>query len=730
MAASPSSGARPVGRRERRRRRRAEQGTVVWRWRRAWFVLAVLFVFAVSGAGYLFSQVPLPDTDPPQLQTTFICPAEVTTDCNQDNSIAQLSGGVDRVNVTYDRLPPVLIDAVLAAEDREFYDHSGVDPVGIARALWANLRNQDVQQGGSTITQQYVKNVYLTQERTYTRKIREAALAVKLERELPKQEILLRYLNTIYFGRGAYGVEAASRTYFDKPVEQLTLPEAAYLAGLIRAPETADANRAADDAVNASNLLTATRRRDSVLDAMLEVGSITPEEHAAATASAFETVVPRTVQRNFGRVANPEWGTEYYVDHVRQWLVREAGFTDEQVFGGGLRVYSTIQMDRQRAAAEAVNSTLDDPDDPAGALVAIDDVGAVRAMYGGDDYQASEVNLATGVLGGGGGRQPGSSFKPFALAEAVAQGIPLDKTYNAPAKLVIPDANEGEDWEVGNYGDAGLGRLDLVEATAKSSNTAYAQLMLEVGPENVVAMAKRLGITSPLDPYPATVLGTEEVSVLDMASAYSTFADGGVHIDPYVVTRVTDALGVVLWENEVTPDRVLDAEQVKQVNWALNQVVEGGTGTEARFGQPAAGKTGTTDEYKDAWFVGYTCRLTAAVWVGYPGTEERLMKDVKGIEVTGGSLPAEIWRKFMVEATDGLEACEFERPAAGSEVQPDDTTPPAAPPPSEAPPADEPPPPTTAPPTTAPAPPPTTAPPPTRPPPSTAPPGTPTTLAG
>ncbi len=728
MVTPTSSDARPAGRRDRRRRRRVEQGSLVWRWRRAWFLLALLFVLGIAGVGYLFSQVPLPDTDPPQLQTTFICPAEVTTDCNQDNSIAQLSGGVDRVNVTYDRLPPVLIDAVLAAEDREFYDHGGVDPVGIARALWANLRNQDVQQGGSTITQQYVKNVYLTQERTYTRKLKEAALAVKLERELPKQEILLRYLNTIYFGRGAYGVEAASRTYFDKPVEQLTLPEAAYLAGLIRAPETADANRAGDEAVNVSNLLTATRRRDSVLDAMLAVGSITQVEYDEARATAFGTVVPRTVQQNFGRVANPEWGTEYYVDHVRQWLVSEAGFTDAEVFGGGLRVYSTVQMDRQRAASEAVNSTLDEPDDPAGALVAIDDSGAVRAMYGGNDYASSEVNLATGTLGGGGGRQPGSSFKPFALAEAVAQGIPLNKSYNAPAKLVIPGANDGEDWEVGNYGDAGLGRLDLVSATAKSSNTAYAQLMLEVGPENVVAMAKRLGITSPLDPFPATVLGTEEVSVLDMASAYSTFADNGVHVEPYVVTRVTDALGVVLWENEITRDEVLDPEQAKQVNWALNQVVEGGTGTGAKFDQPAAGKTGTTDEYKDAWFVGYTCRLTAAVWVGYPGTEERLMKDVKGIEVTGGSLPAEIWRKFMIDATQGVDACDFEQPELGAEVEPDDTTPPTSEPPpttaapstttTEAPPPTTAPPPSTAPPTTA------------RPPTTTAPPSTPTTVLG
>lgn len=198
--------------------------------------MALLLVLGVSGIGYLFTQVPLPDEDPQLSQTSFICASDVTTGCSQDNSIAQLSGGVDRVNVNYEQLPPVLIDAVLAAEDRDFYTHGGVDPVGIARALWANLRNSDVQQGGSTITQQYVKNVYLTQERTYTRKLKEAALAVKLEREMPKQEILLRYLNTIYFGRGAYGVEAASRSYFGKPVEQLTLPEAAYLAGLIRSP--------------------------------------------------------------------------------------------------------------------------------------------------------------------------------------------------------------------------------------------------------------------------------------------------------------------------------------------------------------------------------------------------------------------------------------------------------------------------------------------------------------
>jgi len=606
--------------------------------------MALLFVLGISGVAYLFTQVPLPDSDPELSQTSFFCASDVTTDCNADNSIAQLSGGIDRVNVDYEDLPQVLVDAVLAAEDKDFYVHGGVDPAGILRALWANVRNQDVQQGGSTITQQYVKNVYLTQERTYTRKLKEAALAVKLERELPKQEILLRYLNTIYFGRGAYGVEAASRSYFGKPVQQLTLPEAAYLAGLIRSPETADANRGPDDPAATTQTATALRRRDSVLDSMLAAGFVSQSEYDDAVATALETVVPREVPTNFGRVANPEWGTEYFIDHVRQWLVTEGGFSDADVFEGGLRVYTTLDLDMQRAAAEAVVSTLDGPDDPAAALVAIDDVGAVSAMFGGTDFANEKVNLATGTLGGGGGRQPGSSFKTFALAEAVAQGIPLNKTYDAPAKLVIPGANDGEDWEVGNYGDAGLGTLDLVSATAKSSNTAFAQLMLEVGPQNVVALAERMGITSQLDAYPATVLGTEEVSVLDMASAYSTFADGGVHIDPYVVTRVTDAAGRVLYENEIQRDQILDAAQVEQVNWALHQVVEGGTGTAAQFGQPAAGKTGTTENYRDAWFVGYTCRLTAAVWMGYPGVDEvgndRLMENVRGRDVTGGSFPA------------------------------------------------------------------------------------------
>lgn len=685
MASDPSgttgsrspSGANGSARARKRTGRKAKDArpSLLWRMRRPLFATGLVSVLLLAGVGYLFTQVPLPDKDPPQLQTTFMCASDVRTGCTADNSIAQLAGGVDRISVTYEQIPAVLIEAVLSAEDRTFYDHGGVDPTGIVRALWANVQNQGVSQGGSTITQQYVKNVYLTQERTLTRKIKEAALAVKVERELPKQEILTRYLNTIYLGRGAYGVEAASRAYFGKDVGALTLPEAAYMAGLIRAPETADAQLPATSTRAGSNRATATQRRNSVLRSMVETGAITQADYDAASTAGWDNVLVRSDRKNFGNVSHPEWGTEYFVDYVRHWLTTKGGFTDAQVYGGGLRVYTTLDMEDQGAAAEAIMSTLGQPDDPAAALVSIDDEGAVRAMIGGLDFNGegkySKVNLAVGAEGGGAGRQAGSAFKAFTLAEAMNQGIPLSRVYDSPARIVIPKVDAGKDWSVGNYADAGLGSLDITSATMRSSNTAYAQIMMDVGPENVAALAREMGITSELNPVPALTLGTSEVSVLDMASGYSTLADNGEHIVPSVVTKVTDAKGNVLYENKISRKRVLDEKTVEKVDWALNQVVEGGTGTGAKFGQPSAGKTGTTENYRDAWFAGFTCKLTTAVWVGYP--DGSFMKSVQGMSVTGGSFPATIWRKYMTEATRGLSSCPFVRPDFEADTGPDDT---------------------------------------------------------
>jgi len=657
---------------DRRSKRQAEKdaGTrrsFLWRWRRGFFLAGLLLVLATAGLGYLFSQVPLPDKDPPLLQTTFLCANDVQSGCNADNALAQLNGGVDRVTVSYDQMPQVLVDAVLSAEDRTFFKHGGVDPVGVARALWADLRSSGAQQGGSTITQQYVKNVYLTNERTVDRKIKEAVLAVKLERELPKTEILSRYLNTIYFGRGAYGVQAASKTYFGKNVQDLDLPEAAYLAGLIRSPETADASRGAGDPQAKSGLDTATFRRTSVLDAMLGQNYITQEQRDAAVASGWADVLPRKPADE--KIAHPELGTQYFVDYVKNWLTDSGNFTPDEVNGGGLRVYTTLDYGMQADAVDAVQSTLGKPGDPASSLVAVDTQGHITTMYSGLGYDANNpattTNIAAGKAGGGSGRQAGSTFKTFAMAEAIKQGIGLETTYNSPASVTIPKADGGKNWTPHNDDNANHGQINMLNAIANSVNTYFAQLVMDINPQNLAATASRLGVGdfgTQLAPNPSLVLGSSDVSPLDMTSGYSTFMDKGEHVKPIAVTRVTDASGRVLYEAPGKRERVISEDITNQVSWALTGVITGGTGTGAAIGQPAAGKTGTTSDHRDAWFVGYTCKLTAAVWNGY--TDNTPMDNVRGRgPVFGGTYAAPIWAKFMAKATQGMDSCAFDRPS-------------------------------------------------------------------
>ena len=640
----------------------------LWRWRRVFFAAGLLIVLGIAGVGYLLTQVPLPDQDPPLLQTTFVCADDVTAGCNADNAMAQLSGGVDRVTVTQDQIPAILVDAVVSAEDRGFFKHGGVDPVGVGRALWADLRSSGVQQGGSTITQQYVKNTYLSDERTVTRKIKEAVLAVKLERELPKSEILTRYLNTIYFGRGAYGVQVASRTYFGQNVEDLNLGQAAFLAGLIRSPETADPNRGASDPTAATSLETATRRRLSVLDAMLEEKYITQEQHDYVAKSGFDDVLPRQ-QSTTGRLAHPELGTGYIVDYVQRSLADQ--FTDAELQGGGLRIYTSINYDLQQNAVDAVTSTLNQPNDPSAAIVAVDPQGHIKTMLGGLDYAKSQVNLAVGADGGGGGRQAGSTFKAFAVTEALKQGLGLGKIYNSPARITIPNADAGHDWKPSNDDNQSYGSINMVTATQDSVNTYFAQLVEDINPQNLVATANRMGVVSQLEPNASLVLGTSPVSPLDMASGYSTLMDNGEHVTPTIVTRVTDASGRVLYEAPSKRTRVVSQDITDQVSWALSQVILGGTGTSANFDKPAAGKTGTTEDFKDAWFVGYTCQLTTAVWMGYPGEPAapgqaakpvKAMTSVHNRKVFGATFAAPIWGKFMAKATKDLDSCPFNRP--------------------------------------------------------------------
>ena len=615
-----------------------------------------------GGVAAVVLNIALPSADP-LLQTSFVCAADVTEACGPNNAIATFSAEEDRINVPLAELPDDLVHAVLATEDRDYYRHGGIDPVGIGRALYQDVRGSGVSQGGSTITQQYVKNVYLTSERSIVRKVKEAVLAVKLERELSKDEILERYLNTIYFGRGAYGVGAAARAYYDKDVREIGVLESSYLAGLIRSPTSADPLTHPEEA---------TRRRGTVLVAMAEEGYITPDQQTLVEAAPVAaTVIEPNDRTGLGRVKGADMGTEYFVEAVRRQVAEQYG--EDTLYGGGLRIYTTIDFDMQRAAWDAVTSTLDEPNDPAAALVAVDEYGFVKAMVGGRDFKTSQVNYALGAQAGGSGRGAGSSFKPFVLAQAIHEGISLNSKFNAPGELTIPKANAGEDWRVRNYGGTEQGVLDLVDATRVSSNTAYAQLMLEVGPTDATKMANSLGVSADLPQVPSLVLGTGEVSPLDMAAGYSTFANRGIRNQPTMIAKIeqVDETGGVSVIDQARPtgERVLTEQEADLVTYCLRQVVQSGTGTAADFGQPAAGKTGTTQDNKDAWFVGYTPALTAAVWMGYPDPDANgdvpTMKNIHGLPgVTGGSLPAEIWRKFMASATQGMDTGSFREPGS------------------------------------------------------------------
>ncbi|HEX9968874.1 MAG TPA: transglycosylase domain-containing protein, partial [Acidimicrobiales bacterium] len=621
-------------------RRPPKRRSFVWRYRRLLFLLGLLLFTGLAGAGYLLVRVPLPP-EKVQAETSFL------TDANGVR-LALLTSDTNRVNVKLDDVPQVMIEAVLATEDKSFFDHGGVDPWGVLRATVADIRGSGSLQGGSTITQQYVKNTYLGSDRTLARKLKEAALSVKIERKLDKRQILERYLNTIYFGRGAYGVQAASRAYFGKDVKDVELNEAAYLAGLIRAPVGADALK---------NPKLAAVRRDSSLRLMQRAGRISEQERAAAAAVPVESyVVPKEEAEPTFAMADK--GTQYFVEYVRRLLVAKYG--EAAVLGGGLRVKTTLDLKMQAQAYDAVYGFLNRKDDPAGALVAIDSDGYVKAMVGGKDWTTSQLNLALGRDGGGSGRQPGSTFKPFVLAEAVRQGYTVQSTLPAPAKVVFPKANRGADYPVENYELEDFGEsLNLIDATKNSVNTVYAQLIDVVGPQKVADLAHQMGVQADLVPGLSLSLGTSEVSVLEMASSYTTLANRGERVEPSVILEVTTADGRVLERAAPQRTKVLERRHADIVTHCLRQVVEGGSGVGAKFGKPLAGKTGTTDDFGDAWFVGYTPKLTAAVWMGFPEGNSKKMLNVRGRKVNGGSFPATVFKRFMEAATAGMDTGTF-----------------------------------------------------------------------
>ena len=613
-----------------RRHKGAAARTRRVRKRRLAALLAVLLVLA--GLSFTFGLVRAVASEIPALD-----PAAQHSDVdtvvyasNGRTVLAVLRGDESRVLVETEDIAPILRQAIVSVEDQRFFDHNGIDVRGIGRALWADIRHQSLVEGGSTITQQFVKNAYIRNEKTIARKVREAALAWQLEQRWSKDRILTAYLNTIYFGNGAYGIQQASRAYFGKTAKELTLPEAALLAGIPSNPTVYDP---------VTKPRKAEGRRRQVLAMMLEQGKITQRDFERADAAPLPR--PEDI-----RLPGTRGKAPYFLNYVKDQLVDEFGAG--RVFGGGLRVTTTIDIGLQEQARAAVESVLGNPYGPAAALVAMDPrTGAVRAMFGGKNFRKSQFNLAAQAE-----RQPGSAFKPIVLATAMRQGIsPLTEI---ESKKVSIDAGDRV-WNVTNYDDTYLGRVSLAQAMVSSDNSVYAQLTDLVGPKAIVETAHALGIGSPLSAYFSIGLGSLAVNPLEMARAYATLANDGRRVDgslmgdrPRVVERVERIRTGSVEENAPQPTRVLDEGEGEVITGILEDVVQFGTGRRAAIaGRPVAGKTGTTDNYADAWFVGYTPELVVAVWVGYPDRLRPMLTEFGGEPVTGGTLPALIWREFV-----------------------------------------------------------------------------------
>ena len=638
------------------------------------FVVAVLTPVTSAGvvlAAYLFLPLPatLPERTPPS-------PSQISRVYDAaGNEIATFKQFETSIPVEPADIPEVLEQAVIAAEDRAFYSHSGVDVRATLRALLADLRARGLSQGGSTITQQLVKNTLTGSERTIQRKIREAVLASQLDRQMDKDDILFEYLSIIYLGEGAYGVGAAAETYFRKPVAELTLSESALLAGLIPAPSRYSPR--VDPVV-------AEQKRQVVLAAMLDEGMITVAEHDEAVAqpvwlaSAGAPPGPATIVHP---AQTQQSSDPYFTDYVRRWLAVHLPEGEDQLFTGGLRIETTLDPVQQSLARAQVGAFLEGTDpDLRTSLVAVEPQrGYVRAFVSGRDFATDQVNHAlgqrsAGVPDGGGasGRQPGSAFKPFVLAQALASGITPDTPYSgAPHDVSEPCASPGT--VLDNYEGSRVGTVDLRQATAASVNTAFTRLILDVGVGPTMDLARSVGVTGvrPFDPAvhcASVALGTESVSPLDMASAYGVFAARGLRAEPTPVLRVTDREGTVLIDlSEPTTTRVLPEDVADNVNDVLAGVLTSGTARGRGLDRPAAGKTGTTQDNVDAWFVGYTPTLSTAVWMGYDNktaATARPLTDVQGVaRVTGGSHPARLWQDFMRAALAEVPSTGFEEPA-------------------------------------------------------------------
>ena len=585
---------------------------------------------------------------------------------NSQSTIIQYSNGeeIGRIGSQNRQILPLaeipldLRNAVMAAEDRNFYSNKAFSVTGIARALINNLKSGSLNgEGGSTITQQYAKTAFLSPSRTIQRKIKELVISLKLENSLSKDQILENYLNTIYFGRGSYGVQTAAQQYFNRNADQLTLSQIAVIASILRSPGYYDPSLSEENEERLKN------RYQYVINGMLEKKWITPEQ---AAKTKFPTVIPRTKS---GQLSGPKG----HIVAAVQKEMGKLGFTEDQLLVGGLVIKTTLDQRAQQSAVDAVTKLYPKkaPDNLHIGLAAIrPGTGEIIAMYGGADYLERQLNDATQSIA-----LAGSTFKPFAIIAALEAGIPLTSMWNGDSPQTFDDL--GKPYEVSNYGNEGWGQIDLLEATKHSINTVFVPLGQFAGLEKVVDVARRAGIPESIAmvPSPSVVLGVASPHVMDVASAYATFAAQGIYSKPYLIASVTGPNKGVLYEGESQTQEVFSKDVMADLTYALKGTVTGGTGSAAlKLGRPAAGKTGTSQSNASAWFSGYTPQLAASVALFRDSASESL-NGIGGLtSVTGGTFPARIWTAFMQGALKGQPTMSFPAPANVGGLEPVEMT--------------------------------------------------------
>ena len=619
----------PAHRRRRRRQRRKREKITSRRFGVVLTLVVVVgalatFVAAtVTGAAGILNNCNLDSLQPVAIgANSFVYAADGTV-------LGAIPAERNRQPVALDNMSPWVTTATVDVEDRRFYEHGGIDWEGVVRAAVENVKSGHIVQGGSTITQQLVRNLYIGKEVSLDRKIKEACLAQKVEKAHTKDWILASYLNQVYFGNHAYGVEAAAQTYFDKHAADLSLVQAALIAGMPQAPSIYDPFQRPAEAVS---------RRNEVLGAMYSAGDITSEQYQNAVSAPLKLHAGHI----YTRIREP-----YFFSYVREQLIAKYGANT--VRGGGLKVYTTIVPRYQKLATEAMKSTLNLDTDPASALVSINPKnGAIRAMSAEiPGKKNNQFNLAAQ-----GRRQAGSSFKTFVLTEAIREGINPDSTMYMSAPFHWQPDPSSEAWDVSTFDGSFYGPSTITQSTLRSDNSVYARLTLDLGPEKIVTLAHQMGIKTKLEPVASIGLGSNSVGVLEMASAYATIAAGGIYSEPMAIRKVVLPSGEVDrgagW-GRVKQRRVFSDGVAYQVARILKMNVQAGTGTGANPGFPAGGKTGTTDDFGDAWFAGITTNASTVVWVGYPNAKIP-MTSVHGIRVVGGTFPATIWRLFTVGA--------------------------------------------------------------------------------